>query len=501
MKIKYRSLGFIVVSILSIICFSPAQEALRNELFGDADKLLNQAREKKANLYSPSSFEKAMNYYSEADEYFKKGKSLEDMREKIKNASAYFAKAIDQSKIGEVTFTTAMGARIDAERAGALKYSQELWKKAEEQFDKAARELEDGDVKSAKEYGAEAEVNYRAAELEAIKSNYLSPARELLKQADETDVADNAPKTITNARKLTLQVENLLKQNRYDTDEARQLAEGAKYEAAHALYLNRTIEKMKQDRKEMEEILLTKEFDLKRIGSVLDVNAHFENGFDPVIIDIISAVKAKDAKISNYADSLKLAEVNIRSKEDEIENLKQQIDLMIKRLGTLSDAEMKLQEQGKELQRKLDRQHNQEATIKKVASMFNEEEGNVLREGDAIILRLYGLTFPVGKSAIESQYYPLLSKVQEAILKFPRSRIKVEGHTDSQGGDDINQTLSEKRANAVAEYLMANMSVEFPVNSEGFGETKPIASNDTPEGRAKNRRIDVVITPEWAEGK
>jgi outer membrane protein OmpA-like peptidoglycan-associated protein len=60
----------------------------------------------------------------------------------------------------------------------------------------------------------------------------------------------------------------------------------------------------------------------------------------------------------------------------------------------------------------------------------------------------------------------------------------------------VNQNLSERRANAVAEYLMANMLVEFPINSEGFGESKPIASNDSPEGRANNRRIDVVITPE-----
>jgi OOP family OmpA-OmpF porin len=162
---------------------------------------------------------------------------------------------------------------------------------------------------------------------------------------------------------------------------------------------------------------------------------------------------------------------------------------------------MKLQEQGRELQLKLDRKHEQETTIKKISAMFTEEEGSVLREGDKIIIRLYGLTFPVGKSIILPQYQSLLSKVQEAIRQFPRSRISVEGHTDSQGSDEGNQSLSEKRANAVAEYLMASMNVEFPINSEGFGETRPVASNDSPEGRAQNRRIDIVITPEWAEGK
>ena len=78
----------------------------------------------------------------------------------------------------------------------------------------------------------------------------------------------------------------------------------------------------------------------------------------------------------------------------------------------------------------------------------------------------------------------------------------IEGHTDSQGSDEVNQKLSGNRATAVAEYLMANMGVQTPINSQGFGESRPVASNDTPEGRAKNRRIDVVITPGWAtEGK
>ena len=74
----------------------------------------------------------------------------------------------------------------------------------------------------------------------------------------------------------------------------------------------------------------------------------------------------------------------------------------------------------------------------------------------------------------------------------------MEGHTDSRGSDDANQKLSESRALAVAEYLKANMGAGFPIVSQGFGESKPVASNDTEDGRAKNRRIDIIIVPEWA---
>ena len=66
--------------------------------------------------------------------------------------------------------------------------------------------------------------------------------------------------------------------------------------------------------------------------------------------------------------------------------------------------------------------------------------------------------------------------------------------------DDLNMNLSEERAGAVLEYLSANMpSLKGRITSKGYGKERPIASNETEEGRAKNRRIDIVITPEWAK--
>ena len=72
----------------------------------------------------------------------------------------------------------------------------------------------------------------------------------------------------------------------------------------------------------------------------------------------------------------------------------------------------------------------------------------------------------------------------------------IEGHTDSTGGDEINQVLSKQRAEAVRAYLVANQTIRADkIDSRGYGPTRPLASNTTPEGRAINRRIDVVITP------
>jgi len=496
MKLQRVFLLAFIMFALTISLLS--QENLRNQLFGNVDDLYNKVKEKNGSMFAPSSFGSAMKYYNEANDYYKRGKKLEDIRESIKNAEAYFAKALDVCKLAEVTFSSVIAARTDADSANAQKHAINLWNKAEKQLLAAAEELENGQLGDAKEKAKEAEATYRAAELEAIKTNFLAPARELLLKADQMDVKDNAQKTLQNAWRLANQVDALLKQNRYDTDEARQLAQESKIEASHAIYLHQKITQLINDKKTLEDIMLESENEVKRIASALGFAVHFDNGIEGAVTQILRVLKERDANMAANADSLRFAYEIIKQKDAEINNLKQQVDMMTQRLGTLSDAEKKLQDEGKELQRKLLLKHEQEETIRKISLLFTEEEGNVIREGDNIIIRLYGLSFPVGKDIIESQYYPLLSKVQEAIRKFPKCTVTIEGHTDSQGSDEVNQTLSERRAKAVAEYLMANMNVEIPIQHQGYGESRPIASNDTQEGRAKNRRIDVVITPEWA---
>ncbi|HEX7037402.1 MAG TPA: OmpA family protein, partial [Pseudomonadales bacterium] len=86
--------------------------------------------------------------------------------------------------------------------------------------------------------------------------------------------------------------------------------------------------------------------------------------------------------------------------------------------------------------------------------------------------------------------------VQRALAEFPRANLIIEGHTDSFGSDASNQALSQARADAVLEYLVANGSISrSDVQALGYGEAQPVANNETPEGRRRNRRIDIVIYP------
>jgi len=131
-----------------------------------------------------------------------------------------------------------------------------------------------------------------------------------------------------------------------------------------------------------------------------------------------------------------------------------------------------------------------------VQKIFYPPEAMVFRDEYNVFLRLVGLNFDIGKSDIAPEYYTLLGKVQNAITLFPECTITIEGHTDSQGGDETNLELSQERADAVKYYLIVNSKIEAGrINAVGFGESKPIANNETTDGRRKNRRIDVVIHP------
>jgi OOP family OmpA-OmpF porin len=121
-------------------------------------------------------------------------------------------------------FGSAIQARDDAIAAETAKFASSLWQKSEEKFADATRTLEDGEMKEAKKKATEAESSFRDAELQAIKVNYLNEAYSLFKKADNLEVEEYAPKTLQKAKKLVKEAEKQLSENRYDTDEARDLA-------------------------------------------------------------------------------------------------------------------------------------------------------------------------------------------------------------------------------------------------------------------------------------
>lgn len=116
-------------------------------------------------------------------------------------------------------------------------------------------------------------------------------------------------------------------------------------------------------------------------------------------------------------------------------------------------------------------------------------------DGDAILVNLPDITFGVDSSDISPSFRTALDSVAQSMIQYPDSLIDVMGHTDSTGADSYNLGLSERRADSVANYLVSRGVSRARIETVGYGERYPIASNETTEGRALNRRVEIKITP------
>ena len=465
-------------SMLTPVCAQDQKSAL----FQPATEAMQQAKDAGGEQFSPENFRKGMKQLSEANEDFKRGKNREDIEKKLQAAQTCFLQAVENVKLAEIHFKDMISAREDALSAEAPNFRAELWKEAEDGLYDAAKALESGNLNSAKEKGRKAERLYREAELESIKANYLDVANELLEEAKNKNIKKRAPITLKSAQDLALKSEQVLVENRYDTDEARQLAQEAKAQALHALFLSQYIEEGEKRNRTTEELILSSESFIQQIADVLDVKAQFDNGLGKPTEEIISKIRGLQQKIASLG-------LDLNDKDAQISAMQQQINEMQSQLGDLKIKEANLSQL-------MDQQRILREKFQKVEQSFTPEEAQVLRIGDQVVIRLYGLSFQSGKSIIESQYFGLLAKVVDAFKLYPSAGISVEGHTDSRGSDDANQKLSTERAEAVREYLLSASGIESSrILAVGYGESKPIATNETNEGRRKNRRIDIVIHP------
>lgn len=143
----------------------------------------------------------------------------------------------------------------------------------------------------------------------------------------------------------------------------------------------------------------------------------------------------------------------------------------------------------------LSKKQQREEAVSAVRAGFSKTEAEVeVNAEGAVVLRVFALSFASGSAELGRGQEELVGRIADALARFPGASLKVEGHTDGTGRRETNLELSQKRAAVVARLLEAKLSLGAgTIGTEGFGPDRPLGRNNTAAGKARNRRIEVVI--------
>ena len=352
-------------------------------------------------------------------------------------------------------FREVLEVRVRAEKAGAWQVLPDKASDLDGQLRDAASLVEDGEIDSAKNVRQELLDGYTKLELKSLKEGSVEVARASIASAKDTGAHRRAPKTFKLAEEEMALAKSVLDANREDTERANDHATRATSLAKKSMQISELIEDFDRRDYSREDALLWYQSQLTEIYQPVG-----ELEFDLPNRDIVLGMQGK------YAELL----------------LRETV------------AGIVTQDQQQELAMRDKIEADRRARFEQVQSMFLPEEATVYRQLENVLISAHGFQFPTGRSEFESENFAVANKVIEAIAIFPGSRIVVTGHTDSTGGAETNRKLSQERAANVMKFL--NEIGQIPMerlSSEGFGEDRPFASNKTAEGRAQNRRVDILI--------
>ncbi len=449
---------------------------------GEVDALrarVERARATAVHLLAPRTFQAALDRYEDAAERLKRGRVDEGFRERVAEARLRLDDAERRAEAARQLFGDALAARQRAVAAEASARAGTAWQSAENELAEGGRRVERGDAEEGRAYGRRAADLYDRAAIAAWRDRHLGAAIAARERAIATGARELAPQFFAAGERALATGEAEIAAGRTGDRPAAAGAEAAAaFERAGAVSI-------------LADSIMRRNVTVERL-----VRAHEAD------LASLLEVAQLDAAPTETARMTTLLADEIRRLRSEVARLSGQLADERATSGQLADRVAALESQLGETERRftdareeLVERRRREERLTETQALFTPREGEVLQAGDRLVLRLFGLTFASGSADIAPEHDPLLTKVQRVITDFPNAAIRIEGHTDSQGSAEANRALSQRRANAVREYLLSRMAISSArVESVGLGEDQPIASNETEAGRAQNRRIEVVLT-------
>lgn len=362
--------------------------------------------------------------------------------------------------------------------AGAAELATKPLDDAQDVLNKARRDSEKGNEEKSAERYQEAWELFRKAELTALQNRILAEVRNELTSARKQRAKKYAPITLARAEQLAAEARTMLANNRNDLVGAEARAD----DAAATARLAQQISKIAKQKPGVEELLLEHARGLWQLQSAAGITQRADQ-------KTAAATAALEGEIRRLREAERQLSIDLSDSRTYAAALEEEIRLLDQQLGGAS-AERR------ELVMQLELQARAREQLEQAKKLFSPDEAVVFKQSGAIVARLTGLNFNSGSAELGADADVLFTKIRRLVNIFPGAQITVEGHTDSKGGDRLNQKLSQNRAQTVMNRMIRDAAIPADrITATGFGETRPIANNETETGRAQNRRIDLLIMP------
>jgi OOP family OmpA-OmpF porin len=362
------------------------------------------------------------------------------------------AKANENAAVSRDLMRDVLHARDKAYRAGCATTFPDTTADLDVDLRKLTNYVERGKLDDAKEGRQKLIAGYEQVELAALQEGTVQAAQAAIDSAKKNDAKKYAPKTFKLAEDEMKLAQSVLAADRTQTEKANDHAKRAKWLAEQSAAMTEIIRDFERRDYTREDAVLWYQKQLTEINSPLGTQLPFNEPNRSVVLGM----------------------------RQSIADLQQQRD--------------ETAAQRSRYEQELSLTDEQRAAIEKVQSLFTPAEATVYQQRQNVLISAQGFHFPPGSSEIGTDNFTLMNKIIQAVNTFPESHIEISGHTDSTGSAAVNKKLSLARAESVAKFLVDVGNIQASrIMVNGYGPEKPVASNATPEGRAANRRVEILI--------
>jgi outer membrane protein OmpA-like peptidoglycan-associated protein len=465
MKIKITS-GLFGISLIAMLtsmggCASSQPKLTQEQVLDQYPQVaslnseVKDAKAKGSEYLAPESYETALKSLESA-----MNAAHNNKKDDASEAAAKGLKVVDKMKNDTVSsrqlLSEVLSARERAMKAGVATLQSEKLAELDKDLKKTSALIEDGNIEKAKQRRPGLLEGYTALELTALKQGTADKAKSAIASAKQQGAEKYAPKTIAQAEEEMALAVTILDADRTQTAKADAQANKAKWLAEKSASITETVKDFDRRDYTMEDVVLWHQAQLSTVNEPIGGQLPFNESSDAVVLSLKASI-----------DKLKTAELNYS-----------------KQLATTEKERLALEAKDRAVKKQFET----------VQAMFTPEEAKVYLQRQNVLISAQGFQFPSGVSEIQTDNFPLMNKIIRAIKLFPDSRIEVSGHTDSTGADNVNKTLSQARAEKVSKFLtdVGEISANR-ITAVGYGESRPLATNKTAEGRAENRRVEIKI--------